>query len=206
METIDYFLQRYQEHLQRKHNAEGELQQMVGAYKSHLERANAKAIAKTEVAAGHVTMSGNDSQGLRNGSRHERDERGAMHHGQDNWQPVELNLGKKNGNGNGHHTALPDPLELIGSNGNGNGHLDAAPQDTRTYDQIRAANSANDPVVDDEASLSASCNLPGQDYPKKAYAQLEQFRGPGAVEHADPLVVPLKLVGLKLPKAKKKKS
>ena len=61
VETIDYFLQRYQEHLKRQQNSEGELQQQVEAYKAHLRRASAKAAEKAEVAASHVQISGNDS-------------------------------------------------------------------------------------------------------------------------------------------------
>ena len=75
VETIDYFLQRYQEHLKRQLHSEGELQEMVESYKGHLRRANEKEAAKTAPsqaegleADSHIEISGNDSRG--NGNNH----------------------------------------------------------------------------------------------------------------------------------------
>ena len=166
VETIDYFLARYQEHLGRKVNSEGELQQMVEAYRAHLERTSVKAAVKLE-AAGHIEISGNDSRPANGHHDHPVDELGMPHHGSDTWVPITLDLVKSNGNGNGNgHHGEPTP----------NGHA----ADSSTYDRIRAGNTANDAPDDEAASGSASCNLPGQDYPKKAYEQLKQFKG-----HAD---------------------
>ena len=156
VETIDYFLARYQEYLQKQKHAEDELQQMVGAYTSHLRRASDRAAEKAEAEAGHVTISGNDSHGSGPNGR-KMDTNGNGHeHGADVWVPVTMDL---NGNGNGEtngHAGLPD---------------------SATYDRIRAENTAGDNTEDELASGSASCNLPGQDYPKKAYDQLQQFKG-----------------------------
>ena len=203
VETIDYFLQRYQEHLKRQHNSEGELQQQVEAYKSHLRRASAKAAEKAEVAAGHLQISGNDSKATRNGD-HPVDAQGLPHHGQDAWVPVTLKIGKRDGNGNGNGHNAPeaeDPLKLNGHNGNGK--VDGEAPDVSTYDKIRAQNAANDPPEDEFASASASCNLPGQDYPKKAYDQLRQFQErPGEEGHNDH-ATPVQLINIKLPKRPK---
>ena len=205
VETIDYFLQRYQEHLKRQKNSEGELQEMVEAYKSHLERASSKAAEKLEVAAGHIQISGNDSRpanGHTNGHKeHPTDEMGAPHHGSDTWVPITLETGKKdsNGDGNGHHRS-EDPLEVNGHNGHE--ELGGEVSGSDTYDRIRAENMAGDEPEDELASASASCNLPGQDYPKKAYAQLSQFRGESESgpdgEHAD-VGNMIQLVGIELP-------
>ena len=190
VETIDYFLQRYQEHLQRQKHSEDELEQMVEAYRSHLQRASTKAAMKLGLEAGHIEIGGNDSRDSSGTREHELDELGTPHHGQDNWVPVTLNVGKNggNGNGNGH-----------GPNGN------AGDRDSDAYDRIRAQNTANDDDPEDEmVSGSASCNLPGQDYPKKAYAQLIQFQGNRAEEgednHDDNMI---KLIDIELPQKKR---
>ena len=125
VETIDYFLQRYQEYLQRLKHSEGELQDMVDAYRSHLERVSDKAAEKDEVAAGHLQISGNDSRRTNGHREHPTDEVGMPHHGSDAWVPVTLDLGKgaSNGDGNGHSPSeTPEPAQ-IGHNGNGNGKL-----------------------------------------------------------------------------------
>ena len=187
VETIDYFLARYQEHLERKVHSEGELQQMVDAYRAHLERASDKAMAKLEVAAGHLQISGNDSRPTNGHQDHPVDEVGMPHHGSDTWVPVTFDLVKSNGNGNGngHHG---EPAA--------NGHAAAS----STYDQIRAGNIANDAPDDEEASGSASCNLPGQDYPRKAYQQLKEFQGHSDEEEDDGEGgTMVKLIDIKLP-------
>ena len=211
VETIDYFLQRYQEHLQRLTHSEGELQQMVLAYKSHLERASDKAAAKAalsavegqDVTAGHLVISGNDSRSNGN-DKHYLDDMGMPHHGSDAWVPVTLDIGKKNGSTeeNGHQTPEPeDPLLLNGHSGKGTDISDG--KDSSTYDKIRADNTANDEPEEDElASGSESCNLPGQDYPKKAYSQLREFRGEPDVDeqpvHLHPQA-PVELINIQLP-------
>ncbi len=160
VETIDYFLQRYQDYLQKQLHAEGELQQMVDAYRAHLERLNDKAIGRLE-AASTISISGNDSQRARhNGRGHELDELGMPRHGSDVWQPIVLDI----------HDG--DALKVAtASNANGHGLVDSS-----AYDQIRAANTADDLEEAELGSASASCNLPGQDYPKRAYEQLQEFR------------------------------
>ena len=206
VETIDYFLQRYQEHLGRQKHSEGELQQMVDAYKGHMERASAKAATKLETVS-HIEISGNDSRPT-NGQHkeHPADELGAPHHGSDAWVPVELMIGKENGNGNGNGHQAPaveEPLVLTGDSKNDQGV--ASGMDSNAYDQVLAENTANDAPEDELVSGSASCNLPGQDYPKKAYAQLLQFRGESGTEDEDGqnengnLV---HLLGIELPKKK----
>ena len=180
VETIDYFLQRYQEHLQRQKHSEDELDEMVEAYKEHLTRVSDKAEKKLEMTEGRIQISGNDSRLNVNGV-HPVDEEGKRHHGHDAWVPLTLDIGSKdtNGDGNGDH-APADPLLAGGHHGNGNGasgtEVDDAAGDSSSYDHIRAQNTANDDPEDEPASGSASCNLPGQDYPKKAYDQLREFR------------------------------
>ena len=230
VETIDYFLQRYQEHLGRQHSAEGELQQMVGAYRAHMERTSEKAAEKlgvaAGVAAGHVQISGNDSRPTNGHQEHSVDEEGTPHHGHDEWVPISLEIGEKNGNGNGNDhkeslikaldaasehngnghqaPALEEVMQVDGqSNGNGhngNGKAGPAPE-ASTYDQIRAENTANDLPEDELVSGSASCNLPGQDYPKKAYEQLKEFRGEPDADGEDGQDGSMvRLLGIELPK------
>jgi hypothetical protein len=214
VETIDYFLQRYQEHLQRQQHAEGELQQMVAAYKARLQKLNARAMEqadpsatlRADLAAGHVQISGNDSRANRR-RQHPLDEAGRPHHGSDVWQPVSLKLIDS-------ETGSP----ALSHTSNGNSHSRGARPCARTdldssaYDRIRARNTADDPVQEDFSSGSISCSLPGQDYPKKAYSQIRQAPGAlGEVEedghihrgngtHDQQLV---QLVNLRLPRAKR---
>jgi hypothetical protein len=187
VETIDYFLQRYQEHLQRQKHSEDELEQMVDAYRSHLQRASTKAATKLGLESGHIEIGGNDSRYSSGNHEHELDELGTPHHGQDSWVPVTLNIGKNGGNGNGHDS---------------NGNVEA--KDSDAYDRIRAQNVSNDDPEDETVSGSASCNLPGQDYPKKAYAQLLQFQGKPGEEgedgHDDNMI---KLIDIELPQKKR---
>ena len=153
VETIDYFLQRYQDYLKKQLHAEGELQQMVDAYRAHLERLNEKAIDKLE-AASTISISGNDSQRARhNGRGHELDELGMPHHGSDVWQPIKLDLGDG------------DVLNVAKA---GSGNANGLP-DSSTYDGIRAANTADDLEEDEFASGSASCNSPAQDHAMRAF-------------------------------------
>ena len=188
VETIDYFLQRYQEHLQRKVTSESELQYMVETYKKGLIRSNAKAADKLELS-GRISISGNDSRqsghtglatdGLKSDG-----------HGHDEWVPVTLNLGNNASvqNGNGHHDAIadePEQAHAVHSNGNGtntngnvmdlstpvsNGEL-TGQGDFSAYDAIRKGNTADDAVEEEFGSASASCGLPTRDYPLKAYAK-----------------------------------
>ena len=186
VETIDYFLKRYQEHLKRQKNSEDEFDQMVDAYRAHLERVSAKAAAKAaEVEAdGHVKFSGN-SNGA-NG-RHEHPADGESPPADDRKERAPILLETVPANGGGSHREAPLGNSLLpvgnGTNGhgasgngtNGNGH--AKLHDSSAYDQIRAENTANDLPEDQVASASSSCNLPTKDYSKKAYSQLSQFKG-----------------------------
>ena len=218
-ETIDYFLQRYQEHLGRQKNSEDELEHMVDAYKSHLNKANDNAMRKLEVEAGHIEISGNDSRPIGDGD-HELDERGLPVHAGDTWVPITLEVGQMNGNGhhahgeedvlvvsenlengNGHHAESEENVLVVSGNlENGNAHQDV--RDSSTYDEIRARNAVIESPEDELASGSASCNLPGLDYPKKAYDQLEQFKdgldSQGHPVHVHPSA-PVLLVNMQLP-------
>lgn len=189
VETIDYFLQRYQEHLGRQLHAEGELQQMVEAYKGQLRRSSAKAAAKLEQAS-HIEISGNDS---RPNGHHKHAAAGPVTNGHDRdaWMPVTLELGVKRANGAGNGLGENSPKELAAvweQNGNGHsapvngnvlglkgsngtGNKDDAGPDSSVYDQIRSQNTAGDAPEDEVASASASCSLPGRDYSLKAYPQ-----------------------------------
>ena len=190
VETIDYFLQRYQEHLQRKVTSESELQYMVETYKKGLLRANAKAADKLALS-GRINISGNDSRqsghtGLAS------DGLKSDGHGHDEWVPVTLDLGNKTAhqNGNGHNGVAadePEQVQAAHSNGNGaktngknvmdlstpvsNGALNGAEVDSSAYDAIRKSNTAGDAAEEEFGSDSASCGLPGRDYPLKAYAK-----------------------------------
>ena len=198
VETIDYFLQRYQEHLQRKATSEKELQYMVDTYKKGLIRANTKAADKLELS-GRINLSGNDSRP----SGHKglsTDGVQSEHHGEDVWVPVTLELGKnasvqngngqngngQNGNGqngNGHHDVVADePKETNGVQSNGNVMDVSTPVsngvpngaqvvDSSAYDAIRKSNTASDAEEEEFGSDSASCGLPTRDYPLKAYAK-----------------------------------
>ena len=90
-------------------------------------------------------------------------------------------------------------------NGQGqNGDAVVASEDFSTYDRVRAENTANDAPEDELGSGSASCNLPGQDYPKKAYEQLKQFRGePDGEDEDGENGNMVRLIGIDLPKNRK---
>jgi predicted CoA-substrate-specific enzyme activase len=177
VETIDYFLQRYQEHLQRKVNAENELQYMVETYKKGLLRANAKAADNLELA-GHINISGNDSRpsGHKGAASDGLQSEG---HGHDSWVPVTLDLGAKvsaqNGNGNSSSPAVAaansfneNVMRVNGDNAKALGGINTT--DYSAYDKIRQANTADDVVEEEFGSGSASCGIPTRDYPLKAYA------------------------------------
>ena len=178
VETIDYFLQRYQEHLQRNVTSEKELRYMVETYKKGLVRANANPYDKP----GRINISGNDSRA----SGHkglESDGPQADHHGNDAWVPVTLELGSKasvqngnghNGNGhheNGHNGAPPNGNVMDVGTPNGKEKAVNAATDSSAYDAIRKSNTAEDAAEEEFGSDSASCGLPGRDYNLKAYAQ-----------------------------------
>ena len=203
VETIDYFLQRYQEHLGRKRNSEDELEHMVELYRAQLERTNARAIEKAEVEATHLQISGNDSRS--NGSNgHSVDAGGSHPHGGDAWVPITLDLGNGHANGdgngasngaNGHDEAVP----TNGGSGNGSNGL----KDSSSYDQIRAANTVDDdPDEDEVASDSASCNLPGKDYTTKAYSQLQKFQGTNGEQKSPAPWEPIEMIKLSLKRKK----
>ena len=223
VETIDYFLQRYQEHLQRKVTSESELQYMVETYKKGLMRANAKAADKLELS-GRINFSGNDSRqsghtGLAS------DGLKTDGHGHDEWVPVTLELGNKaaHQNGNGHNGAIADEPEhahAAHSNGNGSktngnvmdlstpvskGELTGAQGDSNAYDAIRKSNTADDSVEEDFGSDSASCGLPGRDYPLKAYAaDGEAISGLPDEDEDGPQPQFIQLGNFKLPRNKKR--
>ena len=188
VETIDYFLQRYQEHLQRKLNTETELQYMVETYRKGLLRANAKATDKLQIS-GRINISGNDSR--KSGHKGLPSDGLMSHgHGHDEWVPVALELGSKAArhNGNGRHdsaTDEPEQAHTVHSNGNGakinsnvmdlsapvsNGKPNEAHLDSSAYDAIRKSNTVDDPAEEEFGSGSASCSIPTKDYPLKAYA------------------------------------
>ena len=183
VETIDYFLQRYQEHLQRKVASKNELQYMVDTYRTGLLRANNKAAAELE-AAGRITISGNDSR--TNGHKGlTHDDLHSNGHGRDEWVPVTLELGSKgagHSNGNGHSDEAegrPTPVQAAAPNGNvmdvspavGDGQRSQVQMDSGAYDRMRQENTADDPQEEEFGSGSASCGVPIRDYSLKAYAQ-----------------------------------
>ena len=189
VETIDYFLQRYQEHLQRQVTSESELQYMVETYRKGLIRANAKAADKLELS-GRLNISGNDSR--QSGHKGlESDGLQSNGHGHDEWVPVTLDLGNKaaHQNSNGHNDVIadePEQAQPVQSNGNGaktngsvmdlgtpvsNGELSGDQVDSSAYDAVRKSNTAGDAVEEEFGSDSASCGLPTRDYPLKAYAK-----------------------------------
>ncbi|MCH7552538.1 MAG: CoA activase [Chloroflexi bacterium] len=158
VETIDYFLQRYQEFLQKQLKSEMELKDMVEAYKAQLQRMNARALEKVE-AAGHVTFGGS-SNGHNdhpvNGAANGEHEPAAMANG--------------SGNGKAHFPRImKNPLQMIDpppANGNGNGHHHV----TAAYDTIRTRNTADDaPEEEQIVSGSASCGSTARDWSPKAF-------------------------------------
>ena len=176
VETIDYFLQRYQEHLKRTKTSEGELEQMVGAYRAHLERASANAATKLD-SASRIEISGNDSRPADGHREHPVDQSGAPHHGHDAWVPITFDMGEKasNGGGNGHKESLANALDAAEKHPSNHAPLDEVPvplngnsgvEGSGTYDALRAQNTANDAPEDELGSASASCNLPDRTIPK----------------------------------------
>jgi hypothetical protein len=142
VETIDYFLQRYQEQLQRQKSAEDRLQLMVAAYKAGLRRAHTG--AKTN-GNGHNVHGAHLPD---NGTIPSTD--GAA------GSPAFAEAGALVSNGNSHYApSIPGSVGPNGHNGNGN-HADAG-QDAVTYDLIRAQNTADDPPPLDIPNASANC-------------------------------------------------
>ena len=187
VETIDYFLQRYQEHLQRKLASKKELDYMVETYRKGLVRANNKAAEALELS-GRLNISGNDSRP--NGHKGLAPDA----HGHDYWAPVTLELGGKGSrhNGNGHDGAAEEWPEPAGArrrngsitepNGNvmdvkitvGDGKQNGVEIDSSDYDRIRKENTAGDLAEEEFGSGSASCSVPAKDYPLRAYSQDEE--------------------------------
>ncbi len=163
VETVDYFLKRYQEYLQSRRSDELELEQLVAQYKAHLEGQIERNIARAEVnAAGNVSFTGAGSD---NHVGH--DHNGNNGHKGDTWVPLEASIGQNGHNGNGDsHDATPANGATIASNGNGE------VRDHVRYDEIRALNTIDDLPEDDLASASPSCNLPTRDFAPKAYQHL----------------------------------
>ncbi|MDA1256768.1 MAG: acyl-CoA dehydratase activase-related protein [Chloroflexi bacterium] len=161
VETIDYFLQRYQEHLKRKRNAGDEVAGMVDAYREHLRRLNAKAaIEASELAiAGRVGISGNDGNGhdpshIETGSapvfarwRQALNEDGVE-------RPV---------------TDLTTNLRQTDPNGSS--------RDPNRYDEIRARNRAHIPVEEEIANDAMSCAVPTRDHARGAFGGLAGIPG-----------------------------
>ena len=215
VETIDYFLQRYQEHLERKVTSEKELQYMVETYKKGLNRANAKAADKLELA-GRINVSGNDS---RPSGHKGLDSDGLQEdgHGHDAWVPVTLELGNKtsvengnghNGNGhheNGHNGAPPNGNVMRVGTTNGKEKAVNAAIDSSAYNAIRKSNTAGDEAEEEFGSDSASCGLPTRDYPLKAYAKDgEAISGlPDEDGDGGPQPQFIQLGNFKLPRSKK---
>ena len=172
VETIDYFLQRYQEHLSRKTNSEKELQYMVETYRKGLIRAN----EKLEMA-GRINISGNDSRPSGHKGLASDGEMGTGH-GHDEWVPVTLELGAaaatvQNGNSSIQANGADEPvnvnvMRVNGDNAKAQGSI--ASFDNSAYDQIRKANTADDVVDEEFGSGSASCGIPTKDYNVKAFA------------------------------------
>ena len=163
VETVDYFLKRYQEYLQARRGDELELEQLVAQYKAHLEGQIERNIARSEVkAAGAVSFTGAGSD---NHVGH--DHNGNNGHGGDTWVPLDAPSGQNGHNGNGDsHDQTPANGAAIASNGNGHA------RDHARYDEILAFNTIDDLPEDDLASTSLSCNLPTRDFAPKAYQHL----------------------------------
>ncbi len=185
VETIDYFLARYQEHLQKQKTSETELEQMVAAYQKHLEASSAKAQEKLE-SGGHIAFTGNDSRPASSGRRAE----GEHEHGAEGWVPLSLN-----GNGSKDPLIVSGPLSASQSKDDESVVSDA-------YDQIRASNTAGDDPEEELASGSASCGSPFQDYQKKAFERPDGLYNPRTEGQKMPHLhgsSPVQLVDIELP-------
>jgi hypothetical protein len=224
VETIDYFLQRYQERLQRRKSAEDELQLLVAAYKTGLRRANTRAAANSErgvpapAAANGFGHNGHDVHLPDNGT--------IPHSNGASWTPAFVEpgaLGSNGGgngnhkplagtrqdsqghNGNGHYAPSTGPIRHNGHNGNGK-HSDAG-QDISAYDRIRALNTAEDPPEAEIANASAGCGQHGRDYPPRVSPQPCQCQVEPAPPDGCNICGPMaKLVNLKLPQSAQTKS
>ena len=208
VETIDYFLQRYQDYLKRQLNSEGELDQMVDAYRAHLERASEKASEREkrrtdkalEAATGHVQISGNSSRMVRRQHEHPMDELGMPHHGEDAWVPIPFDLASKAAKGNG--TNAPMTVAALRSNGHDNGFVEGS--DTSSYDRIRAENTVGDAPEEEFGSGSSACGLPGKDSSPNAFQKIDELPDyavapPAEGEESRPIM----LLGIELPKKNK---
>ncbi|MDP7223798.1 MAG: BadF/BadG/BcrA/BcrD ATPase family protein [SAR202 cluster bacterium] len=164
VETVDYFLKRYQEYLQSRRNDEVELEQLVEQYRAHLEAQSERNASRAEVrAAGNVSFTGN---GADNHVGH--DHNGNNGHDEAEWVslPAPSGLNGHNGNGCSPEHSLENGA-AIAPNGNGQSRDHAA------YDRIRALNTSGDAPEDDPASASLSCNLPTRDFAPKVYQHLD---------------------------------
>jgi hypothetical protein len=177
VETMDYFLQRYQEFLKRRINSEEEVRQLVDNYRAQMTKTNDRARKKAEAAAlqnslgiGAVSISSNNSRAfMKNG------------HG--------LGDHSSNGNGNGHVadvTDLSDPANgRIGTPAVSNGS-------SGVYDSILAENTADDPPdLEPIASDAASCGSPIKDFDPRAFANPAEQNGNGGMP-----AVPAQLMNL----------
>ena len=179
VETIDYFLQRYQEHLQKRKRSESELAYMVETYRKQLVRANAKAQADLE-PAGSINISGNDSRPTGHRGLASDGLRSAGH-GHDAWTPVTLDLSGNGAPPNGgaseqqSRPAAPakpgardgNVMRVNGDNARAQSLSDS--RDAAAYRRLRESNTAGDLADEEFGSGSASCGLPTRDYPLKAY-------------------------------------
>ncbi|MCH8101898.1 MAG: CoA activase [Chloroflexi bacterium] len=169
VETIDYFLQRYQEFLKKKLGAADEVRMLVENYKAQMVRANERAKAKVAAqaeeqdpfAGGMISISGNNNNAMvRNGHSLNDHDAESMQNGRNGHRKIsdaavtDL-LATDNGHIDGHSRAL---------------ELDAAAAET--YNQVRSRNTKNDPAPEDVApSFSAMCGVPTKDFSAAAYAK-----------------------------------
>ena len=169
VETIDYFLQRYQEFLKKKLGAADEVRMLVENYKTQMVRANERAKAKVAAqaeeqdpfAGGMISISGNNNNAMvRNG------------HSLNDHDAESIKNGR-NGDRKISDAAVTDLLAT--DNGHIDGHsraleLDAAAAET--YNQVRSRNTKNDPAPEDVVpSFSAMCGVPTKDFNAAAFAK-----------------------------------
>ena len=187
VETIDYFLKRYQEHLQRQKNSEDEFDQMVDAYRAHLERVSAKAAAKAaEVEADgprqiqrQQPTAPMGATSIRQTARVPRRTIGRS------APPSSSRRCRRTGEAlierrrSGTHCCrlatgpMATARAATGPTATVTQSSMTRARTTRYAPRTRPTSSPEDQA----ASASASCNLPTKDYSKKAYSQLSQFKG-----------------------------
>ena len=220
VETIDYFLQRYQEQLQRQKSAEGDLQRLVAAYKTGLRRAAANS------DRGVPALAATNGFGRNGHDVHPPDHGTIPHPNGTARTPAFAAPGAlgSNGNGNGHQTPpagtqqdfpghngngdYPPSAGPITPNGhNGNGKHSDAGRLMSAYDRIRALNTAEDQPKAEIPNASAGCGQPGRDYPPPVSPQRcqcqEEPAPPGDCSICGPMA---KLVNLKMPHGAQTKS